>query len=880
MANSNRNFVNVNINPCKMCMPMGAAIAFKGIENGMFMLHGSQGCSTYIRRHMAGHYNEPVDIASSSLNEKGTVYGGESNLKKGLDNMVKLYNPQVIGVATTCLAETIGEDIGRILSEVAETGDFEGVSLIPVSTPGYGGSEFEGYYSALCSIVKTIVKETFPNGKVNVIAGMLNPGDIRNIKSLLNAFGIDYILLPDISNTLDAPYSTKYRRIPEGGTKIPDIEKMAGAAATIEIGLTIPESLSPGKYLLEKFNIPLYRCSLPIGIENTDVLINILAQISGKPIPTGLKEERGRYIDGMIDSHKYNAEGRAVIYGNPELVAAVSRLCMENGITPVLICTGTQNSEVKTLLKNWFKDSEPLFLDDIDFETIRKHAVQLKANILLGNSDGKYITEKEGIPLVRIGFPIHDRMGGQRLISTAYNGSQTLLDNITNILLENKHSTYRKSLFDRYYKPDENADKTNVLKIEDIKLKEKTAEHPCYSAGACENARMHIPVAPACNISCNYCNRKYDCVNESRPGVTSEVLTPEQAAAKFSAVRSKVKNLKVVGIAGPGDALANFENTKRSIELIKEIDPDITFCLSTNGLMLPYYADELISLGIRHVTITINAIDPGIAEKIYREVDFKGMKLTGRGAAELLIMNQLAGLKFLASKGVVCKVNTVMIKGINDGHIEAVVKKVKECGAYITNIMPLIPAKGSAFENMQLTNNKELNEVRKKCGVHIKQMLHCKQCRADAIGKLSEDISAEFMGCTGCSSKNEEEENGEVYLFAAASSNGKYIDRHFGQVEEFYIFRHDNKGVRFIEKRTVGKYCSGSEDCGNEESKISKIVNTISDCNGVLVLRIGYEPSKVLKDKGIEIFQTCGSIEAAINNSVEKLKVDTRVAAY
>jgi len=870
----NRNFVNLNINPCKMCMPMGAALAFKGIENSMFMLHGSQGCSTYIRRHMSGHFNEPVDIASSSLSEKGTVYGGESSLKKGLDNMVKLYNPSVIGVATTCLAETIGEDINRIIGEITETSDLEEVAIIPVSTPGYGGTEYEGYFAALTSVVKSVVKDSKPNGKINVIVGMLSPGDIRNIKGILNSFGVDYILLPDISTTLDAPYSESYSRIAQGGTKISDIEKMAGAAATVEMSLTVSEGLSPGRYLLEKFKIPLYRCTLPIGIENTDSFINILSQIIGKSVPAEFKEDRGRFIDGMIDSHKYNAEGRAVIFGNPELVLALCRLCMENGIKPVLVCTGTQNNEVKALLKSWFGSGSTFVLDDIDFDTIRKYAVELNANILLGNSDGKFITEKEGIPLVRIGFPIHDRMGGQRLVCTSYNGSMNLLDLITNTLLENKHSTYRRRIYENYYKEgDDKMLNSKEYKIEDAKLEEKTKNHPCYSAGACENARMHIPVAPACNISCNYCNRKFDCVNESRPGVTSEILTPEQAAEKFAKVKEKVKNLKVVGIAGPGDALANFANTKKSIELVKEIDPEITFCLSTNGLMLPYFAEELIKLGVQHVTVTINAIDPEIAEKIYKEINFMGMKLTGTGAAELLIMNQLAGLTFLASRGVICKVNIVMIKGINDGHIEEVVKKVKECGAFITNIMPLIPAKGSAFENMQLTNNKELNEIRNKCGIHVKQMYHCKQCRADAIGKLTEDISPEFKGagCKGCS-KEDEKEQLDSYTFAVASGTGNFIDRHFGQVEEFYIFKYNNEEIKFMEKRTVDRYCN-SEECGDEQTKITRIINTIKDCNGVLVLRIGYQPLKNLEERGIYVYQTCGSIVDGIKNAIEEIKI-------
>ena len=869
----NRNFVNLNINPCKMCMPMGAVLAFKGIENSMVILHGSQGCSTYIRRHMAGHYNEPVDIASSSLNEEGTVYGGEQNLKKGLRNIIKLYNPEVIGVATTCLAETIGEDIKRITTEFILEDPSVKTAIIPVSTPGYGGTQFEGYYSTLCCIIRAAAQKIKPNGKINIICGCMSPGDVRNLKSMIDSFGIDYILLPDISNTLDSPFVKEYRRVPDGGTRLADIAKMSGAEATIEMGLTIPENLSPGKFLLEEFGIPLYRCPLPIGIQNTDLLINLLSTLSGRAIPVKLREERGRLIDGMIDSHKYNAKGRAVIYGEPELCYAVSVLCLENGIKPVLVSTGSQNSELSRLLKQISKDEQFVIIDDTDFETIQKYSVEQKANILIGNSDGKIITEKEGIPLVRIGFPIHDRIGGQRLVYTGYEGSQKLLDYITNTLLENKYEKYRASMLGKYYREDP---KSGTIALETNKrsavLDMKTRDHPCYSGGACNNARMHIPVAPACNITCNYCNRKYDCVNESRPGVTSEVLTPEEAAEKFVAVRERLSNLKVVGIAGPGDALANFDKTKRSIKLIKEIDNNITFCLSTNGLMLPYYADEIIKLGVTHVTVTINAVDPEIASKIYREVNIMGKKLVGIDGAQLLIRNQLKGLSYLASKGVVCKVNIVMIKDINDHHIEEVVNKVKECGAFITNIMPLIPAEGSAFQHIKQTTQKELGEIRQKCGQVLKQMLHCQQCRADAIGTLGEDCSSEFR-TKPCSSKAVEKQSiaGYSHTFAVASASGVLVDRHFGQVEEFYIYRYSSSGIEFLGKRQVPKYCSGADECNDEESKINRTLSVIGDCNIVLALRIGHSPMKLLEQRDIKFFQTCGRIIDSIKNTVEHM---------
>ncbi|MEW6696730.1 MAG: nitrogenase cofactor biosynthesis protein NifB [Bacillota bacterium] len=274
---------------------------------------------------------------------------------------------------------------------------------------------------------------------------------------------------------------------------------------------------------------------------------------------------------------------------------------------------------------------------------------------------------------------------------------------------------------------------------------EQTRRHPCYSREAHHQyARMHLPVAPQCNIGCNYCNRKYDCVNESRPGVTSEILTPVLAEQKFIVVKEKIPNLSVVGIAGPGDALANWDNTREAVLRIKQSNPEMIFCLSTNGLLLPHYAPEIVELGIKHVTVTLCTLDPATGAKIYHYVYYQGKKYEGLEGARILLENQLTGIRYLAQRGVLVKVNIVMIKGINDSEIPSVVKKARQLGAFMTNIMPLIPAEGSAFAQLPPTNLQELNQMRDLCQIDLRQMRHCKQCRADAIGLLGEDRSREF----------------------------------------------------------------------------------------------------------------------------------------
>lgn len=264
----------------------------------------------------------------------------------------------------------------------------------------------------------------------------------------------------------------------------------------------------------------------------------------------------------------------------------------------------------------------------------------------------------------------------------------------------------------------------------------KNKTHPCFNAKAHDFARIHLPIAPKCNIQCNYCSRKFDCTNESRPGVTSDVLTPEEALLRYKQTKEQYETLSVVGIAGPGDALANWNETKKTIELIKDFDQDVTFCLSTNGLKLMKYADQLIELGVSHITVTINTIYEDVAAKVYRFVRFEGEKHFGVDAANMLLNNQWEAVKYLQDKDVFVKVNIVYLKGINDDHIDEIVKKAKDYGASVTNIMPHIPVAGTPFEILEQAPIREVVNKRLELNPIMPQMMHCNQCRADAVGKL------------------------------------------------------------------------------------------------------------------------------------------------
>ncbi|KYK43844.1 nitrogenase cofactor biosynthesis protein NifB [Bradyrhizobium liaoningense] len=415
---------------------------------------------------------------------------------------------------------------------------------------------------------------------------------------------------------------------------------------------------------------------------------------------------------------------------------------------------------------------------------------------------------------------------------------------------------------------------------------EKVKNHPCYSEEAHHHyARMHVAVAPACNIQCNYCNRKYNCANESRPGVVSEKLTPEQAVRKVLAVATTIPQMTVLGIAGPGDPLANPAKTFKTFELVAKAAPDIKLCLSTNGLALPDHIDTIAKCKIDHVTITINMVDPEIGAKIYPWIFFSHKRHTGIDAARILTDRQLQGLEMLSKRGVLCKVNSVMIPGINDHHLIEVNKAVKSRGAFLHNIMPLIsaPEHGTVFglNGQRGPTAQQLKGLQDACEGEIKVMRHCRQCRADAVGLLGEDRSAEFTNdqimkmdvqydlemrkafqegvdharaakVAAAQKEGEEfarEMSAITLLVAVATKGSGLINEHFGHAKEFQVYELSTFGVKFVGHRRVDVYCHGS--CGDED-RLSPILRGIHDCHAVFVAKIGGCPKSNLIKAGIE----------------------------
>ncbi len=430
-------------NACKLCKPLGASLAFRGVEGCVPFLHGSQGCATYMRRYIISHFNEPIDIASSSLGEKHAIYGGGPNLKLGLKNVTSKYAPKIIGVATTCLTETIGDNVPMLLAEYQkEFGSAESPLVVHVSTPSYSGTHMEGFTAAVKAIVEQLATEAAPNGTINLLSGFISTADIRYLRDVCEDFGLDATILPDYSDTLDGQALNDYPLIPEGGTPLAAIRQMGGAKASIELGSTLPAETG-GKVLERKFSTRLIRTGLPIGIRATDALFTLFSELSGKEVPVRYSAARGRLIDSMVDGHKYIFGRRAVVYGEEDLVVGITSFLAEIGIKTVLCASGGKSGKFAASVGAALEGMDcelPAVKENVDFFDIETLAKELKVDLVIGHSKGYAFARKEKLPLIRIGFPIHDRVGGQRILHLGYHGAQQLFDLITNTIIEKKQN--------------------------------------------------------------------------------------------------------------------------------------------------------------------------------------------------------------------------------------------------------------------------------------------------------------------------------------------------------------------------------------------------------------------------------------------------------
>jgi len=392
--------------------------------------------------------------------------------------------------------------------------------------------------------------------------------------------------------------------------------------------------------------------------------------------------------------------------------------------------------------------------------------------------------------------------------------------------------------------------------METMRTTNDLSKHPCFNpAVAGQLGRIHLPVAPKCNVQCNFCHRKYDCSNESRPGVTSKILTPEQAAEYVLAALKIEPRLSVAGIAGPGDPMANPE-TFETLRLVRDVAPEMLLCVSTNGLGL---SDEnvrqLVDLKVSHVTVTVNSVDPELTGKIYAWVRYGKKSYRGTEAGRVLLERQEAGIRALVASGMTVKVNTVTMPGINDDHVVEVAKWVAALGANVHNCIPMTPAPGSAFEHTVPEPTPErMMELRALAGHHIKQMTHCSRCRADAVGLLGDSNSHEMASCLSDCATQPPKAVREKSRIAVASQEGVLVNQHMGVADRFLVYEHGADGFAFVEERQA-------PPSGLGDLRWQQLAETLSDCRSVLVAAAGNAPRQALSDRNCEVFEMEGMID-------------------
>jgi len=425
------------INPAKTCQPIGAMYAALGIHGCLPHSHGSQGCCAYHRMHLTRHFRDPVLASSSSFTEGASVFGGAANLKTSIKNIFQIYNPEIIAVHTTCLSETIGDDIPNIIkqSEIPE-----GKVVIHINTPSYQGSHITGF-SGMCKAMVSYLSKNDGTQKdqVNILPGFVNPGDMREIRRIVGELGIRLIMFPDTSGVLDTPLTSKYQMYPEGGATIADIRDAGNSALTLALGSFA--SNDAAEVLQEKCGVTGIPLKLPIGLRATDDFIMALKNWFGVEVPKSLTIERGQVVDTLIDTH-FHYQGKSVaIFGDPDHVIALTEFVLTMGMVPKYVLTGTPGKTFEPEIRKMLEEAGitgAKVKAEGDLYELHQWIKEEKVDLLIGTSYGKYIARAEDIPLVRVGFPVLDRAVHPLMPVVGYRGCLRLIEQISNALLERR----------------------------------------------------------------------------------------------------------------------------------------------------------------------------------------------------------------------------------------------------------------------------------------------------------------------------------------------------------------------------------------------------------------------------------------------------------
>lgn len=431
----------LTINPAKTCQPIGALYAALGIHKCLPHSHGSQGCCAYHRSTLTRHYKEPIMAATSSFTEGSAVFGGQSNLMQAIETIFTVYKPDVIAVHTTCLSETIGDDVPTAIKHAEEGGKIpEGKIVIHCNTPSYVGSHVTGFANMVTGIVNYLAEPAKEKiNQVNIIPGWVEPSDMREIKRITKAMGINTVMVPDTDGVLDTPMTGDYKMYPKGGTTVPQIKSMGASIATLALG---EFASSPAAEALDaKCKVPAQTLDLPIGLPATDRFINALRQVANVDVPDSVMDERGRLVDLMTDMHQYFYGKKVALWGDPDQLVSLTEFLVALDMKPIYVVTGTPGKKFDARMEKILADVPGAKYrqgSGADMFLVHQWIKNEKPDLLIGNTYGKYIARDEDIPFIRFGFPILDRIGHTQFPTVGYMGAIRLIEKMLNAILDRK----------------------------------------------------------------------------------------------------------------------------------------------------------------------------------------------------------------------------------------------------------------------------------------------------------------------------------------------------------------------------------------------------------------------------------------------------------
>jgi nitrogenase molybdenum-iron protein beta chain len=428
----------LTINPAKTCQPIGAMYAALGIHNCLPHSHGSQGCCAYHRSTLTRHYKEPVMAATSSFTEGASVFGGQANLVQAIDNIFTVYEPDVIAVHTTCLSETIGDDIPQIARKAEADGKIpSGKYVIHVNTPSYVGTHVTGFAGMTKAMVDYFAQSTGKKtDRINIIPGYVEPSDMEEIKRMADVMGVNTVLFPDTSNVLNRPQTGKYEMFPKGGVTVEALTSTGDSIATIALGRLA--SGPAARALDTKCKVHCEVLDLPIGLKASDRFVDTLRKTAGVNVPDALNVERGRLLDIITDMHQYFYGKKVALAGDPDHLIALTEFLVSIDMWPIHIVTGTAGKEFEARIQEITREvPHPVNVRAPgDMFLLHQWIKNEPVDVLMGNTYMKYIARDEDIPLVRFGFPILDRVGHSYFPTVGYRGGMRLLEKILDVILD------------------------------------------------------------------------------------------------------------------------------------------------------------------------------------------------------------------------------------------------------------------------------------------------------------------------------------------------------------------------------------------------------------------------------------------------------------